>query len=38
MKIETKYDRGQTVWFNDDECCRTAQIEAIDYADGIGVV
>lgn len=38
MSIKTKYDIGQEVWLNDDEHCRTAQIEAIDYADGIGVV
>ena len=38
MKIETKYDIGQEVWFVDEECPRTAQIEAFDYAEGIGVV
>jgi hypothetical protein len=38
MKIETKYDIGQEVWFVDEECLRTAQIEAFDYAEGIGVV
>ena len=38
MKIETKYNIGQTVWFEDDGHPTTAQVEAIDYADGIGVV
>ena len=33
MKIETKYDIGQEVWFVDEECPRTAQIEAFDYAE-----
>lgn len=36
--MTTKYDVGQTVWFRDDEYPRCAQVEAIDYADGIGVV
>ena len=36
--MTTKYDVGQTVWFRDDEDPRSAQVEAIDYADGIGVV
>ena len=38
MKIETKYDIGQEVWFMDDGHPTTAQVEEIDYAYGIGVV
>ena len=38
MKIETKYNIGQEVWFIDDERPTSAQIEAFDYAEGIGVV
>lgn len=38
MKIETKYNIGQTVWFEDDGHLTTAQVEAFDYAYGMGVV
>lgn len=38
MKIETKFNIGQEVWFVDDEQRWKAQIQAFDYADGIGVV
>ncbi|MBO5855000.1 MAG: hypothetical protein J6Q61_09720 [Bacteroidales bacterium] len=38
MNIETKYNIGQEVWFVDDGHPTTAQVEAFDYAYGIGVV
>lgn len=38
MTIETKYNIGQEVWFENDGQPATAQVEALDYAYGIGVV